>query len=141
MCGEGGGAYLGKLFLIEYLRNRLPENIRKAFDKRYGYTLENILDAVYNKPRPNQFLSSFSLFMGDQLKDPYIINLVERNFTDFFDEQVTKYTGYKEVPVGVIGSVGFHFQDIFRKVAEKFGINVSGIVQSPMKGLVRYHHS
>jgi glucosamine kinase len=117
----------------------MPENISKAFDKRFGYSLENILDAVYNKPHPNQFLSSFSKFVGDHSADPFIQQIIERNFRDFFVEQVTKYTGYKDIPVGVIGSVGFHFQEIFKKVAEEFGVKVGEIIQAPILGLVRYH--
>jgi N-acetylglucosamine kinase-like BadF-type ATPase len=136
---EGSGAYLGKLLLFEFLRNRLPENILSAFNKRYDYSLENILDAVYNKPYPNRFLSSFSLFAGDHADDPFILNLVERNFTDFFEEQVTKYSGYKSTRVGIIGSVGFHFQDIFKRVAAKYKVEVGEVVQDPVSGLVRYH--
>jgi N-acetylglucosamine kinase-like BadF-type ATPase len=138
---EGSGAYLGKLLLTEVLRERLPENIRKAFDKRFGYSLENILDAVYNKPAPNQFLSSFSRFVGDHSKDPFIQQIIERNFRDFFIEQVSKYTGYKEIPVGVVGSVGFIFQDIFKKIAGEFEVKVGEIIQAPILGLVRYHNS
>jgi glucosamine kinase len=138
---EGSGAYLGKLLLTEVLRERLPENIQKAFDKRFGYSLENILDAVYNKPAPNQFLSSFSRFVGDNSGDPFIQKIIERNFRDFFIEQVTKYTGYKEIPIGVVGSVGFIFQDIFKKVAEEFEVRVGEIIQAPILGLVRHHNS
>jgi hypothetical protein len=89
---EGSGAYLGKLWLTEYLRGRLPEHLKNLFDKRFGYSLENILDAVYNKPHPNQFLSSFSLFMGD-LKDDEFVKGV-KNFRDF-SSLVTQYTNYK----------------------------------------------
>jgi N-acetylglucosamine kinase-like BadF-type ATPase len=138
---EGSGAYLGKLLLLEFLRGRFPENIQSAFNNRYDYSLENILDAVYNKPHPNQFLSSFALFAGEHGKDPFIAQLLERNFTDFFEEQVTKYTGYKDSRVGIIGSVGYHFQDIFRKVAEKYKVEVGEVVQNPIPGLVRYHRT
>ena len=136
---EGSGAYLGKLLLTEYLRGRMPEKIKSAFEKKYGYSLENILDAVYNKPHPNRFLSSFSRFVSAHIEDAFIQDLVIRNFTVFFEEQVSKYTGYKEMPVGVIGSVGFHFQDFFRQVASRYGVAVGEVVQSPIQGLLRYH--
>jgi N-acetylglucosamine kinase-like BadF-type ATPase len=136
---EGSGAYLGKLLLTEYLRDRLPDHLRSAFETRFGYSFENILDAVYNKPHPNQFLSSFSRFIHDRREDPFINKLVEKNFSDFFEEQVTKYTGYKEMASAVIGSVGYHFQESFKKVAETFGVTVSEIIQNPIMGLVRYH--
>lgn len=138
---EGSGAFLGKLLLTEYLRERLPENISNAFDKRFGYSLENILDAVYNRPHPNQFLSSFSKFIGDHISDPSMVDLVERNFDEFFKKQVTLYTDYRDHHIGVVGSVGFHFQDIFRKVAKKYHVEAGEILQNPIFGLVRYHIS
>jgi len=136
---EGSGAYLGKLFLTEYLRGRLPANLKELFDKRYQYTLENILDSVYRKPHPNQFLSSFAVFISDLKNDTFIKELVKKNFSDFFTEQVTQYTGFQQQPLGVIGSIGFHFQDIFNEVAESFNLQVKKIIQSPIEGLIEYH--
>lgn len=136
---EGSGAYLGKLLLTEYLRGRLPVHLASAFEQRFGYSLENILDAVYNKPHPNQFLAGFSRFIHDREQDPFIKTILEKNFSDFFEEQVTKYSGYQELLVGVVGSIGHHFRDSFEKVAEKYGVQVGEIVQNPIMGLVRYH--
>jgi N-acetylglucosamine kinase-like BadF-type ATPase len=136
---EGSGAYLGKLFLTEYLRNRMPDHIKNLFDKRYGYSLENILDSVYNKPHPNQFLSSFSIFIGELKDDDFIKGLVKRNFEDFFQEQVTRYSDFKKHSLGVIGSVGFHFKGIFNEVASGYGLKVSNLIHSPIEGLVKYH--
>lgn len=136
---EGSGAYLGKLWLTEYLRGRMPEHLKTLFDKRFGYSLENILDAVYNKPHPNQFLSSFSLFMGDLKDDEFVKGLVKKNFHDFFIEQVTQYTNFKSQPLGVIGSVGFHFSDIFKEVADEYGLKIKKMIKSPIDGLVEYH--
>jgi glucosamine kinase len=136
---EGSGAYLGKLFLTEYLRGRMPENLKAKFDKRFGYSLENILDSVYNKPHPNQFLSSFSHFIGDNKDDEFIIGLVRKNFNDFFIEQVTQYTDYQNQTLGVIGSVGYHFQDIFKIVAADYHLQLRKIIKSPIEGLAEYH--
>jgi N-acetylglucosamine kinase-like BadF-type ATPase len=136
---EGSGAYLGKLFLTEYLRGRLPEHLKNLFDKRYGFTLENILDSVYNKPHPNQFLSSFSKFIGDLKDEEFIRGLVKKNFTDFFNEQVTQYTDYQNQTLGVIGSVGYYFQDLFKEVAAEYHLKVAKILQSPIDGLAEFH--
>jgi glucosamine kinase len=136
---EGSGAYLGKLFLTEYMRKRMPQHLREKFDKRFGYSLENILDSAYNKPHPNQFLSSFSVFIGEHKEDEFIQNLVIKNFQDFFNEQVTQYTDFKSKPLGVIGSVGYHFQDIFKNLASEYELKVTKIIQSPIEGLVEYH--
>lgn len=136
---EGSGAYLGKLWLTEYLRGRMPEHLKNLFDKRFGYSLENILDSVYSKPHPNKFLSSFSLFIGDLKNDEFVKGLVKKNFNDFFIEQVTQYANYQQQPLGVIGSVGFYFKDIFNEVAAGYGLKVNKMIQSPIEGLVEYH--
>jgi len=136
---EGSGAYLGKLFLTEYLRKRMPQHLRDAFDKRFGYSLENILDSVYSKPHPNQFLSSFSLFIGDHKEDDFVKGIVKKNFTDFFTEQVTQYTDYRHKPLGVIGSVGFYFRDIFKELADEHHLKIAKLIQSPIEGLAGYH--
>ena len=136
---EGSGAYMGKLFLTEYLRKRMPQHLTEEFDRKFGFTVENILDSVYNKPHPNQFLSSFSKFIGEHKEDEFIKTIARQNFRDFFREQVTRYTDYKQKPLGVIGSVGFHYQEIFREVASEHGLAVSKLVQSPLQGLVEYH--
>lgn len=136
---EGSGAYLGKLFLTEYLRKRLPEEIRQAFDKKFGFTLENILDSVYNKPHPNRFLASFARFIGDHRSHEFIQNLIRQNFRDFFRDQVTQYTDYQNKQLAVVGSIGFHFLDIFKDVAEEHDMKVSKVIQSPIEGLTDYH--
>lgn len=136
---EGSGAYLGKLFLTEYLRNRMPEHLRRAFDEQYGFSLENILDAVYSKPYPNRYLSSFSTFIGKYLADEFIIGLIRKNFEDYFREQVTQYTQYRDKPLGVVGSVGFHYREIFMEVAATHQMKVERIIKSPIEGLGEYH--
>ena len=136
---EGSGAYLGKILLTDYLRKRMPGNIVEAFEKRYRYTVENILDALYNKSHPNQFLSSFAPFLSEHQKDDYIRDLVVQNFTAFMDQQVTQYTAYKEQPLGTVGSVGFYFSDIFASVARQYGLTVNTVIQSPIEGLVKFH--
>jgi N-acetylglucosamine kinase-like BadF-type ATPase len=137
---EGSGAYIGKLLLTAYLRKTMPEHIRHDFDKRYGYSVENILDSVYGKSHPNRFLSSFALFASNHLDDPFIRDIIRQNFRDFFRDQVTQYTHFKEKQLGVVGSVGFHFQDLFRETAEEYGMKVSKFIKSPIEGLAEYHN-
>jgi hypothetical protein len=136
---EGSGAYLGKLWLTEYLRGRMPEHLKNAFDNRFGYSLENILDSVYSKPHPNRFLSSFAIYLGDLKEDEFVKGLVRKNFHDFFTEQVTQYSNYKKILLGVVGSVGFYFQEIFKEVADEYGLEIKTIIKSPIDGLVEYH--
>ena len=67
------------------------------------------------------------------------MGLIRKNFHDFFNEQVTQYTDYLQKPLGVIGSVGFHFQDVFKEVAEEYHLKINKMIKSPIEGLVEYH--
>ncbi len=138
---EGSGAYLGKLLLTAYLRKKLPGPIRDDFEKQFNYSVENILDSVYGKPHPNRFLASFSPFISKHRNDEFILDLIRQNFHDFFRDQVTQYTDYKKKPLGIVGSVGFYFQDIFKEIASGYDMKVSKIIQSPITGLVEYHNT
>lgn len=136
---EGSGAYLGKMLLADYLKGNVSASIRKEFDMEFGLNLENILDSVYNQPHPNRFLASFAEFLGEHQRSTYVRGLIRGNFHDFFMEQVTKYPAHSEVPLAVVGSVGYHFKDHFKKVAMEFGTNVTRFLQSPIEGLVEFH--
>jgi glucosamine kinase len=136
---EGAGSYLGKLFMSAYLKKELPEELRASFDKQYGFTLEDILNSLYNKPSPNKFLASFSLFLSPNREHPFVETLIERSFLDFFKAHIEKYEGYKTYPIGFIGSIAFIYRDILRAIARKEGITISRILPSPIEGLVDYH--
>jgi hypothetical protein len=136
---EGSGAYLGKMFLADYLKGNVSSSIRKAFDIEFGLNLENILDSVYNQPHPNRFLASFASFLGEHQRSTYVRGLIRGNFHDFFTEQLTKYPAYTEVPLAVVGSVGYYFQEHFKQVAREFGTSITRFLQSPIEGLVEFH--
>ena len=65
--------------------------------------------------------------------------LVKKNFHDFFTEQVTQYTNYQQQPLGIIGSVGFHFRDILTEVIDEYKMKITKMIKSPIEGLVDYH--
>jgi N-acetylglucosamine kinase-like BadF-type ATPase len=136
---EGSGAYLGKLFLQDYLKDNIPGSLKKAFINEYNLKLENILDAVYNEPYPSRFLASFAGFIGDHQRSIYLKELLKKSFTDFFREQITHYPKFRDIPLGVVGSIGFHFSEYFKKVAKDFDILSVKFMQSPIDGLVNYH--
>ncbi|MFC2102419.1 hypothetical protein ACFLS7_05450 [Bacteroidota bacterium] len=138
---EGAGSNLGKKLLGRYLKEELPETIHRAFENRYQYSLEEILNALYNKPFPNRFLASFSLFMKDHVEDPYVHDLVYSSFVEFIDTHILKYKNFTSYPVGFIGSIAFQYQDILLEAAESKSIRVAKILKEPVEGLVEYHTS
>ncbi len=136
---EGAGSNIGKLFMEKYLKDKLPVDLRADFDRQYSFTLEQILDALYNKPYPNRFLASFSEFIAPRRHHPFLKELVSSSFNAFFEEQVEKYPEHKTVPVSFVGSIAFYYQDILKEVANARNAGIGRILRSPMEGLIEFH--
>ena len=136
---EGAGSYLGKLFLGAYLKKELPSGLRESFDKQYGYTFEDILNSLYNRPSPNRFLASFSVFLSPNRDHPFIQQLLQRSFQDFFDAHIRKYEDYHAIPIGFIGSIAHIYKEVLARVAKQEDVKISRILPSPVEGLIEYH--
>ncbi|MBK6964185.1 MAG: hypothetical protein IPH20_09605 [Bacteroidales bacterium] len=136
---EGSGAYMGKQLLIDYFQGKIPGDIIEKFNHQFKPTVETILDALYNQPRPNRFLASFSPFILENIHHSYMKELVTNCFDDFFRINVSKYNNYKSVNVNFLGSVAYYFRDILQVSAEKAGIKTNKIYRSAIDGLIGFH--
>ncbi|MBK6346328.1 MAG: hypothetical protein IPF68_10385 [Bacteroidales bacterium] len=136
---EGSGAHMGKQLIIDYFRGIIPTDIIESFNKRYNPTVESILDAVYNQPRPSRFLASFSPFLLENISHPYIKGLVTNSFDEFFSRNVSRYSNYQSVKVNFTGSVAYFFRDVLLESAGKAGITTNKIYRSAIEGLIDFH--
>lgn len=136
---EGSGAHMGKTFITSYLKEKLPDDLRRAFDDAYGLDRAGILEAVYRKDQPNRFLASFAVFLHRRMEHPYVAELVEECLASFFTEMLCRLPDYPRFRVGCIGSVGYHFRDVIRKLAGSHGLSCKKFLVSPMEGLLAYH--
>ena len=141
LADEGSGAYLGRIFLVDYLRNKMPADIASQFRERYPFTREEFLEKVYQQEKPSAFLASFMKFIFQHLKDPYCYKLVYDGFSAFYENNVMKYNNYENLKVHFTGSVAFYFSDILRQVANDKGITVKNILEGPIAGLTLYHQN
>jgi N-acetylglucosamine kinase-like BadF-type ATPase len=115
LADEGSGANIGRKFLVDYLRQVMPEGLRKQFYERFPLTREEFLEKVYQQERPSAFLASFA--------------------------NVMKYDRYQHLKVHFTGSIAFYFSDILRQVAQDKGITVKNILEGPIAGLTLYHQN
>lgn len=136
---EGSGAHIGKTFVQHFLNDELPTEIATRFSERLKFTKDDIIDAVYRKPLPNRFLASFSKFVFQNIKEPFMIQLVSSCFDQFFEKQVCKYKQSDSVALSCSGSVAFYYNAILKDVAVKKGIQIGSIVESPIAALTLYH--
>jgi len=139
LADEGSGAAIGKKFLFDYLRKKMPALLAEQFQQRFPLSREEFLEKVYQQEKPSTFLASFTRFIFQHLKEPYCYQLIYNAFDEFYENNVKGYANYKEVKVHFTGSVGFYFSDVLRQVANDKGITVKNILESPIAGLTLYH--
>jgi glucosamine kinase len=139
MGDEGSGAYLGKKLLQFYLYGELPSELKDKFAAQYPQSREEILDSVYKKPLPSRYLASFSRFLHDNLSHVFIEQLVFDAFDDFFAHHICKYSRYREVPFSCVGSIGYRYSSVLKKVAGSKGVRMGKIIESPIEALTAYH--
>jgi N-acetylglucosamine kinase-like BadF-type ATPase len=136
---EGGGCYVGRKFLSDFIHEEMPEKIRQAAISRFGITQNIIQDHVYRQPFPSRYMASFCQFITEHKADPYCYGLYYTSFQDFFAKHVCKYPNFQNKPVSFVGSIAYYNSDILRKAAADTGISVHIIIESPIAGLTLYH--
>ena len=136
---EGGGAVLGKLFVSDFLKNRVPAWIADDFASRYEVDYMTVVRNVYRGDAPSKYLGQFAPYiLGFYGKDDYVTELVEGNFRNFIERALKQYD-VDRFQVGVIGGFGYATREILRKVGAVCGITFSRIMAAPMEGLIEYH--
>ncbi|MFO7844599.1 MAG: ATPase [Bacteroidales bacterium] len=136
---EGSGAHLGKLFIIDYLHNHLPEDLQSEFEKNYALSNAEIIYSIYKKPLPSKFLASFTPFIIEKKKHPHLKNLIQQSIQELFEKYICKYPDYKNYSLGFAGSVAHYLRSELEYTAKVYGINIRKIIKDPMKKLVEYH--
>ncbi len=136
---EGSGASLGKRLLVSYLRNEMPEKIKTAFSSMFTVNETQVLHNIYQGDSPSRYLASFSTFLQDHQKNPFIYELIRKEFKRFFEDILLKYSSARDVPVNFCGSIAYFYNNILRQVANEFDIHIKHIVQSPIAGLSLFH--
>lgn len=135
---EGSAATLGKLFLSDYLKGMVPENVAEDFRRTFDSTYTAIIDGVYHSASPSAFLGSLAPFIVSYLDVPYISGLIKGNFKAYIDRILTRYDVSK-YPVGIVGSFGWACRDILVPMLEQSGITVSKVIKDPVDELCKYH--
>lgn len=139
MFGDhGSGATIGRTFIQHYFDDKLPLHLKTAFENA-GFHREIILENVYKRPMPSRYLASIVTFLINYNNDSYVKELIKNCFVDFFEAQVSKYTGAKSLPVNSVGSIGYYYKELLVDAAKETGFSIGNIIKSPIDGLIKYH--
>ena len=136
---EGSGTHIGRKLLQGIFYREVPETLLEKFNERFHFSKDDVLEAVYKKPLPNQFLASFTKFVFQNKNEITFGKMVYESFLEFFNRHICKYADFKNYKIHSTGSVGFYFSDIFRQVAKEKDMTMGTITESPIAGLTLYH--
>lgn len=135
---EGSGANLGKLLVGNILKDQLPSRLKDEFLNTYGSTAE-IINRVYRQPAPNRWLASLSPFIHSHLDCAELRQMTKDAFAAFFRRNVTNYRR-SELPIGLVGSVAYHYRDIIAEAAAELHLTIGKILKQPIEELTKIHH-
>ena len=133
---EGSGAALGRMFLSDYIKGLVPEELASVFDESFGLDYSGIVKGVYRSEAPSKFVASFARFVYENRNCSYAAGLIERNLRDFMERSLVRYGCGK---VGVVGSFGFACRGELECLGKEYGLDFVRFVQAPIDGLVEYH--
>ncbi|GAB3941857.1 ATPase [Spirosoma harenae] len=136
---EGSGGYLGKTLVRDFFQERLPADLREAFQARYGLDRTTLLENAYKKPYPNRYFASFTPFLSDHLTHPYIGELVTDAFGLFLTTYVKRFPESDSWPVHFVGSIAYFFADSLRLAVQKKGLIMGRILKAPAEQLVEFY--
>jgi N-acetylglucosamine kinase-like BadF-type ATPase len=139
LMDEASGNYFGKRLIRNYFYKTMPNHIADKFETSYDLTPDTIKRNLYKEPNPNTYLADFASFMFQFKEEPYVQDLMESGFDEFFITRVLPFKKDKSTPIYFIGSIAHYFYDILKKVADKYELNLAGAIQRPIDNLIKYH--
>ncbi len=136
---EGSGAWLGKKLVTLYLYKQLPADLQYRMKHDYGAEKETLFDRIYRRPHPNVYLASFARVLSETTEREFADELVGTGFREFFDAHVCCYPGFRDYPVHVVGSIGYHFKSVLESVCSEYRCQLGLVEQNPVFRLLERH--
>lgn len=135
---EGSAAFMGKIMIADMLKGIAPKELSEEFFARYAVSHNILMDEVYTNSLPSRTLAKYSEFLADHLDNEYCYKLIYNAFMLFFNRNIRAYD-YADTPLRCVGAVAVRYENILRKAANEFGIEIAKICRYSMPGLVKYH--
>lgn len=134
---EGSGCHIGRKLVRSYFYRLMPNDLQALFKEEVQLDYNVFLDRVYHQPEPSRYLAGFTRFAGKHQDHPFIHQLVGGCFDDFIEAFILPFDGAHELPIGIVGSVAFHFKDILHERLQSQGLHLDTVMVSPMEGLIQ----
>lgn len=138
---EGSGAYIGRNLLTDFLRDKMPSDLKQEFYQEFKYDKDSLIHQVYKSQFPNRFLAEFTRFAGKYKHEHYIKELINSAFEGFIEKQLMTLSNWETYRLGFVGSVSYHFKENMIEVLEKYSISKPIFIENPIDSLFIYHAS
>lgn len=138
---EGSGADLGRSLVKALLQHDLPEEVGVYLEEKEGMGIHDLKMAITRHPKPNVRMAVLAPYLQEFLHLPEVFEMVTERFGQFLDTTVCRFPGYRQLPVDIIGSVGYYFSKAFSQACDARGITPGKYIKDPIEFLVTYHLS
>lgn len=136
---EGSGADLGRTLVKGLLQEDFPSEVLEYVEKEEGMSLSDLKMAVTRHPKPNVRLASMAPYLREFLEIPEVRVAIRERFALFLKGSVCHFNNFQTLPLDIIGSIGFYYQDIFKEAADRCEVHVGKFIQNPIENLVNFH--
>ena len=136
---EASGNYFGKQLINLYVNKKLPNHLTESLEKWTDDREKEIIEKIYSLEKPNLYIASFFLFMYENKQDKIFDSIFKNGIQNFFELHIKCFENYRNYPLTFIGSVAYYLSNYINEFAEKEGMKVQEIIQSPIEDLVKEH--
>ena len=135
---EGSGFHIGKEILRQYFNNKMPENIKRAFNEKYSVSLDDVIENTYKSGSKNAYVASFASFLNDS-ESHWKHSILTTVFQEFFDYKILPLGLSAREKVHFSGSIALSFKEDLERIAIKNSIEIGEVLSNPIVQLIQYH--
>ncbi|MDX2247258.1 MAG: hypothetical protein SF052_10800 [Bacteroidia bacterium] len=136
---EGSGADLGRNLVKAILQKDFPPEVAAFVEEKEGMGIHDLKMAITRHPKPNVRMAVLAPYLQEFLAIPEVFAQVSERFGLFLDTTVRRIPDYFDLPVDIIGSIGYYFSKPFAEACILRNITPGKFIKDPIDPLVDYH--
>ena len=137
---EGSGNHLGKALLRAYFYGQLPSELEAKFTLSHPkLTRSAFLQQLHKSDHPNAYLASYAKFLHLHKDHIFIKSLILNSFKAFICLHILPLHFENKYPINFVGSIGYYFQNEWKKALSEYNLSIGNFVLKPIDGLIEYH--
>jgi N-acetylglucosamine kinase-like BadF-type ATPase len=140
LADYGSATWLGKQLLSTFIIETMPKELSKKFFSKYSLDKKQIMERVYRQANPALFLSSFADFILENRENPFIVDLIQEGFSQFFENNlVSLKRKHPDALINFSGSIASDYEEILRNIASKYKMEIGVVIREPIHNLLNYY--